>query len=142
MEVHQKMKKCKILLTILGLSCVLALKMPMQVNAKTVDDQNQEISIQNVNLESVIPSLSISSGTANCKGTVRSKNGVKCNATITLQKKSNGSWVNVKTWTNSGTGSCTVKGSNAVTKGISYRVKAIGKCGTESITKYSSTKSY
>ena len=142
MEIIMKMKKCKVLMAFLSLSCVLALKIPIQVNAKVDSNQNGEISVQYLQLESVLPSLSITNGTATCKGTVRSKNGTKCSATITLQKKSNGSWVNVISWTGSGIGSCTVKGSKTVSKGISYRVKIIGKCGTESSTKYSIVKSY
>lgn len=81
------MKKCKVLMAFLSLSCVLALKIPIQVNAKVDSNQNGEISVQYLQLESVLPSLSITNGTATCKGTVRSKNGTKCSATITLQKK-------------------------------------------------------
>jgi hypothetical protein len=134
-------KKSKALLTILGVSCTLLFAMPVHASDET-SRYDEEISVQYVSLESVSSSLSISSGKATCKGVVIGASGKTCSVQVTLQKKSGSSWLNVKTWSATGSTACTASGAYAISKGTSYRVKVIGKCGSESDTKYSAVKSY
>ncbi len=137
-----KVKRGKILLVALGLCCTLIFGMPVQASEENVGDYG-EITPMYVNIKSVAPIITISGGKAACTGKISVTSGKSCSIAITLQKKSGGSWINVKKWgAVTGTTSCSVSGSYSVSKGSTYRVKAVGKCGTESHTQYSSTKSY
>ena len=93
---------------------------------------------------SISAGLSISGGTAHVTGRVSSKYAnANCSIKVQLQKKINGTWYGVKSWTNSGTWSTSAGGDISVTSG-SYRT-----CVTATVTyngdsehpfKYSGTK--
>ncbi len=93
---------------------------------------------------SITASLSISGGTAHVAGRVSSKYAnANCSIKVQLQKKINGTWYGVKSWTNSGTWSTSAGGDYSVSSG-SYRT-----CVTATVTyngdsehpyKYSGTK--
>ena len=99
-------------------------------------------------VDDVTPSLSISKGTAAAKVVVRDRNGdtTRITCTMTLQKYSGGSWINVKSWTKTtASNTLTISGTKSVNKGR-YRVKAVVKAykggKSESITRYSGTVTY
>ena len=115
-----------------------------------VEDINEMliISPQYIYINSASSSLSISGGTATIKGNVqKTPTGKDINLTCTLQKKSNGSWSDVKSWSKSTSTSPSVYISEkyTVSKG-EYRVAAYysvsGANGTESGTVYSKTVTY
>lgn len=137
-----KTKRIKFLLAAIGMGVVLSTGTQVQASEPEEDGYEEQISPQYINIRKVDAFLNISGGTAECKGVISATSGKTCSVTVSLQKKSGGSWVKVKSWTGSGTGSCSAKGSCSVSKGVTYRVKAVGKCGAESSTKYSATKSY
>lgn len=96
------------------------------------------------NINSVDAYLYISNGTAEADSYVSAANkSAKISGTVVLQKNQNGSWVNVKSWSMSGTGSAFVNDTYSVTKSVSYRIKTTVKVTyngvTENVTKYSST---
>lgn len=137
-----KVRKTKILLTAIGMSSMLMSNMPVEASEGLVSGYEEEIMPQYVKSFDVQTTLSISGGKAKCIGRVSGKTGDKCSLTTTLQKNSGSGWTNVKTWKSSGVKNCSTSGSVSVTKGVKYRLKAVGKSGTESETKYSATKSY
>lgn len=78
---------------------------------------------------SITASLSISGGTAHVAGRVSSEYAsANCSIKVQLQKKINGTWYGVKSWTNSGTWSTSAGGDVSVSSG-SYRT-----CVTATIT--------
>lgn len=92
----------------------------------------------------ITATLSISGNTATVGGRVSAKNeDTSCSLTVKLQKKINGSWTTVKTWTASGTLSASVKKTYIVTSG-SYRTcvtATLKRSGSsEHPVKYSATK--
>lgn len=70
-------------------------------------------------------SLTLSSGTATCTGTVNLKNGYSAKLTLKLQqRKSGGSWSTIQTWTASGT---RISKSRSVSSGYEYRATLSAK---------------
>lgn len=91
-------------------------------------------------------SLSISSGTATCKGTVNLKSNYTASLTLKLQRSTDGnSWTTLKTWSATGT---SISKSSGVSSGYKYRatlnVKVYNSSGTQvdNFTVKSATKSY
>ena len=99
-----------------------------------------------VGATSAAASLSISSRTATCKGTLALKSKYTASCTMVLQRRrSGGSWSAIKTWTSlSGSTSKTC----SISSGYDYRVRFYGNIynssGTkvDSFNKYSVIKSY
>jgi len=102
------------------------------------------------NISSIIPSVSISSGTATCTNTIIGNPGTtKIVATHTLQRKpSGGSYSDYKPWPAN-----TVNGSYlsfsetcSVTSGYTYRLKCVAEVTkngvVETVTVYSAEKAY
>ena len=95
---------------------------------------------------SISAGLSINGGTAHVTGRVSAQyTTANCSIKVQLQKKINGPWYGVKSWTNSGTWSTSAGGDISVSSG-SYRT-----CVTATVTyngqseypiKYSGTKTY
>lgn len=78
---------------------------------------------------SITASLSISGGTAHVAGNVTAMYAsAHCSIKVQLQKKINGTWYGVKSWTNSGTLSTSAGGDYSVSSG-SYRT-----CVTATVT--------
>ncbi len=86
-------------------------------------------------------SLTITDNNATCYAKVTSQSTQDMKITLTLQKKSGTSWTTVTSWSTSKSSAkiCSLSKTKSVSSG-SYRVKAVLKCGSETITKYSSTK--
>lgn len=99
------------------------------------------------NTESVTVALAVKSGKAVCRTDVSGKAGTsKITITMNLQKKNNGSWNTIRTW--SGTKKsryCSLSKSENVGRGT-YRVKSVvvvyKGSSKETITKYSVIKQY
>ena len=140
------MKTRKTLLAVLAMCFVLAFGMSVNASegVNSSRDGDADVVVQSVNIDQVTAGLSISTnGVATCTGKVIAKIGKSCSITITLQKKSDSSWTNVKTWnTISGTTKCSITEKYTVSKGVSYRVKAVGKSGSETSTYYSDARNY
>lgn len=88
--------------------------------------------------------LSISSGTATCRGAVTLKSGYTASLTLKLQRSKDGSsWTTLKTWTATGT---SINKSYYVSSGYKYRatfnVKVYNSSGTlvDNFTKTSAIK--
>lgn len=120
--------------------------MTVFADAPQLDTPENEIDIeeyQNVNQAS--STLTISGGTAKSGIRVSGKTqSTSISATLYLQKynSSTGTWTNVKTWNiPQSKGSLSASKSKSVGKG-KYRTKAAIKASGESITIYSSTKTY
>lgn len=135
----------------LGMSLVMILSFVTPVAAATHDQHSTDeyiIGPQYVNINRASCSLTISSGTANIIGSVqKTPSGKDIYLSCTLQKYSNGSWSNIKTWSDSSSTSSSVYISEtySVSKG-QYRVQAYysvsGSGVTESDTMYSKTVTY
>lgn len=142
----------KMVITI-GISCLIIISTVFNteyISAMTNKENtnNQIISPQYDYVFSASSFLSISSGTATIKGNVQKTSlGELISLTCTLQKKLNGSWINVKSWSasSSTTPSVYISEKYEVSKG-EYRVAAYysvkGMNGTESGTVYSATVIY
>lgn len=73
--------------------------------------------------------FSISGGVATCKGRITpSYNNCTCNMAVRLQRKSGDKWVNVNTWTGTGSGThgCTISKTHTLTTHGTYRVHVSG----------------
>lgn len=137
-----KVRRTKILLVAMTMSSVLMSGMPVRAyenNAKL----DSGIELQYVNLEEGSAELSIAGGNANCRTYAACKKAKSISITMTLQKASGGTWTKIATWTGSknATSYKFEKTKINISKG-KYRVKAIIKCGSDSKTTYSSSKSY
>lgn len=137
-----KVQRAKVLLAAIGLSSMLMYSIPVEASGGIECEYEEGIMPQYVSSFHVEASLSFSGGEAKCIGKVIGKSGVKYKVIATLQKKTSSGWTNIKTWENSGQKSCSTGGSKSVSKGVKYRLKVVGKSGTESAIKYSATKSY
>lgn len=72
--------------------------------------------------------LEINSGTATCMGSVSASNASnKVSIQVILQKKVGTKWSNVDSWSSSGTGSASKKGTKSLTKGYQYKVVVTGQ---------------
>ena len=110
-----------------------------------VDGSSEEPTTWLTNISYIKNSLSVNaSHTATINCGVTGYTGVtKTTISATLQKKSGGSWINVKTWTaSSASKSASMSRTKSVTAGQSSRVKAVSKAykgnNTETKTTYSS----
>ncbi|MEZ0537293.1 hypothetical protein ACAG39_08570 [Caldicellulosiruptoraceae bacterium PP1] len=115
---------------------------------ETIAKQDSEVSIQYVYINQASTSLTISaSGTATVYGYVqKTPAGKNIYLTSTLQRYSNGSWANVKSWSKSSTSSsASILETYQVSSGT-YRVETYyyvsGDGGYESGTIYSKTVTY
>lgn len=76
------------------------------------------------NTESISSSLTFSGTTANCGARIVGMSGTtRISATFTLQRRVNGTWVTIKTWTeSSSSNTLNFSGTHTVTKGFTYRL--------------------
>lgn len=135
-------KLLSILLSVLFIVAVMAPGLCLAVGEEFSDARENPM---RYNLtSSITASLSISGGTAHVAGIVSAKYAsAHCSIKVQLQKKINGTWYGIKSWTSSGTLSASAGGDISVTSG-SYRT-----CVTATVTyngdsehpfKYSGTK--
>ena len=137
-----KVQSVKVLLAAIGLSSMLIYSIPVEASEGIVREYGEEIMPLYENSFKVRVTLVFSGGKAKCYGKVEGRAGKECSVTTTLQKKTSAGWTNIKTWKSSGQEECSAGGSATASKGVNYRVKVVGKSGTESDTRYSATKSY
>ena len=92
------------------------------------DAANEEVSVNYVSINTISSSLSFSNGFAKCSTNVVGKAGTtKIKITMHLQKKTDGAWHDVETFSGSKNArSYTLTGSKAVSKGT-YRIKSTVK---------------
>lgn len=99
-------------------------------DANALAPQDPVIEPNYVGLMSVTSGLSITNGTATCKGSAKAKyTNYSLNLTMQLQKKNGSTWSPVSQWTGTGTGVLGVslnKTKSGLTSG-SYRVKVTVK---------------
>ena len=137
-----RVQRAKVLLAAIGLSGILMYNMPVEASERLMYEYGEGIMPQYEKSFDVQATLNFSGGKAKCLGKVIGKDGIKYSVTVTLQKKTSSGWTNIKTWKGSGQKGCSTSGSEPVSKGSKYRVKVVGKSGTESATSYSDMKSY
>ena len=135
-------KLLSILLSVLFITVVMAPGLCMAIGEGF--SESAENPMRYTLTSSISAGLSISGGSAHVTGSVSSMyTNASCSIKVQLQKKINGTWYGVKSWTNSGTWSTSAGGDIAVSSG-SYRT-----CVTATITyngqsehpyKYSATK--
>lgn len=137
-------KLLSILLSVLFIVAVMAPGLCLAVGEEFSDARENPM---RYNLtSSITASLSISGGKAHVAGIVSAKYAsAHCSIKVQLQKKINGTWYGIKSWTNSGTLSTSAGGDYSVSSG-SYRT-----CVTATVTyngssehpyAYSGTKTY
>lgn len=96
--------------------------------ADTSDDEDEGIVPYYAAINAHNQDLSISSsGTAVCTGTTTVFSGYKANTVVELQRKSNGAWSTIDSWSATGGTAASVDKSRSVSKGYSYRVKVTHK---------------
>lgn len=92
--------------------------------ADTSDDEDEGIVPYYIAIKSHDKKLSISSsGTATCTGSTTVFSGYKAYTVVELQRKSNGTWSSIDSWSATGGTTASVNKSRSVSKGYSYRVK-------------------
>lgn len=93
-----------------------------------------------VTLSDAFANLSISDGKAICTAVVKAQKKEKLSITMYLQKKSGTTWTNVKTWEKTAEDAINLSLTKnyTVSKGT-YRVRAIMKAGSETVTKTSTS---
>lgn len=135
-----------------GISFLIALilvfsAVPMSVSATESSNGLIEIMPFWSNITSITPNLSISSGTATCSATVIANTGTtNISGTFQLQRKNaDGTWTTVKTWNStSTTRTLTWSGTNAVTSGLTYRLRCqvtvVRNGSSETATVYSAER--
>lgn len=77
--------------------------------------------------QSVVAKISITSGTATCKGVamaVNSSDSIEVN--LILQKKVGGKWTKVTAWPASGKGLVSIEKTHSLEKGFQYRARLTG----------------
>lgn len=137
-------KLLSILLSVLFIVAVMAPGLCLAVGEESSETPETQM---RYSLTSIITaSLSINGGTAHVAGNVSAKYAsAHCSIKVQLQKKINGTWYGIKSWTSSGTLSASAGGDVSVSSG-SYRT-----CVTATVTyngqsehpyKYSGTKTY
>lgn len=137
-----KVQKIKILLATMIMSSAFMCGMPVKAYDGMSNGSESGIELQYVSLEEGTATLAISGGTANCRTLASCKTSKNISITMTLQKASGNSWINVTTWSGSKTSTrFSFEKSRNISKG-KYRVKAKIKYGSDSKTTYSSSKSY
>lgn len=115
------MKKRFFVLSVVLLLVVSVLAGP----AGAVSANGQGIQPYYVNLAKLLPDIDISGGTATCECTARSNTSSdSIYLSMSLQRYSNGSWTNVKSWATTGGGSASLYKTTDVSSGYYYRVKA------------------
>jgi hypothetical protein len=114
---------CVLLVLVLAFTAV-----PLQ--AVTAQSASNPIEIMPFwsNINSIVPSMTISSGTATCTVQVLGFSGTtNISVATTLQRRNtNGTWTNVRTWNSSTANSfLTWSGTNAATAGNTYRLRIV-----------------
>lgn len=143
------MSKKRFLSAALGVLLLLTVSAPAALAmGKTSAEPELEMSVKYTYINQASTSLSISaSGTATVYGYVqKTPAGKNIYLTSTLQRYSNGSWSNVKSWSASSTSSsASILETYQVTSGT-YRIETYyyvsGDSGYESDTVYSKTVTY
>ncbi len=134
-------KKTKFLVTIVMMAALLLMSLSVEASNK-VQSEQPGIGVASINTDLTRASLSISSGKATCSAKISSKTSNTLKITMTLQQYTSGTWNKVQSWSGSKTGTLySLSKTRSVVRG-KYRVKAVMKSGSESITKYSSTVTY
>lgn len=107
-----------------------------------------DVEINAENYNSASATITIADGKAKASATILGLVGKTTKTTITLylQQYKGGEWVNVDSWKNSGTVTCSITKSKSITKGCKYRTKAVCKAyigsKSEKVTKYSGSVSF
>ncbi|MCD8020374.1 MAG: hypothetical protein LUF92_12580 [Clostridiales bacterium] len=105
------------------------------VYAFEIDPINQNnsslISPAYANIRSCYADLTIHNNTATSSVKVKNSTSKPISIKMTLQKKSNGKWTDVKTWNKSGTEIVELSKSYNVTSGKKYRLKYIVTSGDD-----------
>lgn len=87
-------------------------------------------------------SLAISSGKATCNGTGSAYASMASSTKITMYlQKYGSSWSNVTSWSTTSTSTAILSKTQSVSSGT-YRVKVVCTAGGETVTVYSTTKTY
>jgi hypothetical protein len=122
------------------LSVILALLMALSIGttafAETDDSSDTENTRFSV-INSTAISFTISGLTAECSSKLTAKYSTSLHIKMELQKKSNGSYSTVKTWTKSATGiGTTLDGSKVINPLSTYRLKSTFTAGGETHVMY------
>lgn len=126
-----KLRQASILAAML-IFCIISTQ--IQVRASMYDDRDSFISIQWVNVLSAEAGISASGKTLSPKVAIIANNGSsKISGTLYLERLSNGTWVNVTSWSVSGTGILQTSKSYTGTSGITYRARFAGTVVTEAV---------
>lgn len=118
------MKNTRIFAVVMVVALIFGVYPKTNVSAAPI---SEDVIIQPfwINTDSIIVGLSFTDTTANCDAKVSGMTGTtKINATVTLERKVNGSYTAVKTWSNQSVSGDTLRFSDtySVTKGYTYRL--------------------
>ncbi len=136
------LRKASILVLVLALIAV-----PNPVNAKSskVEDElngSFMITPMMVNIDSGKASLSISNGTASIWAKATTYNNKYCTMSVKLLKSTSSGWSEIASYSASGYGGATVSKSYSLSTSGTYLVKSVISSGGETLTTYSTSKSY
>lgn len=131
--------------SIVAIALTLVLSVVLSASQAAV---NPVISPQYTYTSVIKSTLNVFGGTASASGSITPKpSNCRTFVKVNLQKKENGSWITIASWTESNeSGVSSVRGSKALTKGITYRAYTIGKVydssGSLLETAYKASKTY
>ena len=112
--------------SIVAIALIFTLSVVLSVALAAV---NPGISPQYTYTSVIKSTINVSGSTASASGSITPKpSNYRTFVKVELQKKENGSWTTIASWTKSNeSGVSSVKGSKTLTKGITYRVYTTGK---------------
>lgn len=124
-----------------ALSVLMAMLMVLSVgtvaSAETDTSSDTEIVYRYSIIGTTGISFSISGVKASCGATLSAQYSTSLKINMELQKKSNGSYSTVKTWTKNDTGTGTgISGSKVINPLSTYRLKVTYTAGIETVTRY------
>ena len=136
------MKKVRLLAKFVAvcLCCAMFVNTPM--NAYAMEADNTYVTPRYASVSDYSLSLSVASGNAHISANLNGKSGVsesyiKCN----LEKLSGSYWVQLQSFSSTGTSSTSLSADYGVEKGT-YRVMGTFRCDSETITAYSANQTY
>lgn len=122
------------------LTMIIVLTTGYHVSAESIEDNTDVVSPLYENAKDGNAALNISDSTASCQTYIKAYRKTNLSITMYLQKKSGTTWTNVKTWekTAKDVANLSLAKNYTVSKGT-YRVRAIMKAGSETVTKTSAS---
>ena len=121
---------------------------PLNACALSEDANDQMITLYYTYTDTISANLSISGGTADCSGYVRSADNYDTKISVYLKQYKNNQWTTIASWSGSGDGGSDAGGTKNIGSGYKYKVVVVGKVYSsnntllETVSKETGVKNY